>query len=149
MDSIHQPGPTFINALTYPLPRPLFLLTQAIQAGQVTVEDHLMSDLDIQPLLVVGWEGVIGSIVMLGGALPLLQHLPYRDGSGFAEDTMGSLCMIRNSKAIAGEHLSRVSRCESGESHFLGQDPPAPATSIEASVCTGAVGSSCMIRNSS
>jgi hypothetical protein len=75
---------------------------QAIQAGQVTVEDHLMSDLDMQPLLVVGWEGLIGSIVMLGGALPLLQALPYRDGSGFAEDTVGSWCMIRNSAAIAG-----------------------------------------------
>jgi hypothetical protein len=50
----------------------------------------------------VGWEGLIGSIVMLGGALPLLQHLPYRDGSGFAEDTVGSLCMIRNSRAISG-----------------------------------------------
>jgi hypothetical protein len=75
---------------------------QAIQAGQVTVEDHLMSDLEMQPLLVVGWEGLIGSIVMLGGALPLLQVLPYRDGSGFAEDTMGSWCMIRNSAAIAG-----------------------------------------------
>lgn len=78
-------------------------ILQAIQAGQVTVEDHLMSDMDIDPLLVVGWEGLIGSLVMLGGALPLLQRLPYRDGSGFAEDTLGSLCMIRNSVAIAGE----------------------------------------------
>lgn len=61
-----------------------------------------MSDLDIHPLLVVGWEGVIGSVVMLAGALPLLQHLPYKDGSGFAEDTVGSWCMIKNSGVIAG-----------------------------------------------
>jgi hypothetical protein len=98
----------FGNALTTWCDNPMvpsgriFSWSQAIQAGQVTVEDHLMSDLDIQPLLVVGWEGLIGSLVMLGCALPLLQHLPYRDGSGFAEDTIGSFCMIRNSRAISG-----------------------------------------------
>lgn len=61
-----------------------------------------MSDLDIQPLLVVGWEGVIGSLVMLCGALPALQRSPYPEGSGLAEDTVGSWCMLRNSWAIAG-----------------------------------------------
>lgn len=80
------------------------MLLQALQAGQVTIEDHLMSDVSMQPLLVVGWEGVIGSIVMFGGALPLLQFLTqhYADGSGFAEDTKGSWCMVRQSNAIAG-----------------------------------------------
>jgi hypothetical protein len=51
---------------------------------------------------VVGWEGVIGSIVMLGGALPLLQRLPFEDGSGLAEDSLGSWCMVKSSTSIAG-----------------------------------------------
>lgn len=51
--STTQDSRSLIIALTPP-PRPLLLLTQAIQAGQVTVEHHLMSDHDIQPLLVVG-----------------------------------------------------------------------------------------------
>jgi hypothetical protein len=51
---------------------------------------------------VVGWEGVIGSIVMLGGALPLLQRLPFEDGGGLAEDSVGSWCMVKNSTSIAG-----------------------------------------------
>jgi hypothetical protein len=51
---------------------------------------------------VVGWEGVIGSIVMLGGALPLLQRLPFEDGSGLAEDSVGSWCMVKSSTSIAG-----------------------------------------------
>jgi hypothetical protein len=63
-----------------------------------------MSDLSMQPLLVVGWEGLIGSLVMFGAALPLLQTLTgrYSDGSGFAEDTKGSWCMVQQSGAIAG-----------------------------------------------
>lgn len=93
---------TPLTPLSHPSYAHIHNTHQAIQAGQVTVEDHLMSDLAIQPLLVVGWEGLIGSLVMFGGALPLLQVLPYRDGSGFAEDTVGSWCMIRNSPAIAG-----------------------------------------------
>jgi hypothetical protein len=51
---------------------------------------------------VVGWEGVIGSVVMLGGALPLLQRLPFEDGSGLAEDSVGSWCMVKSSSSIAG-----------------------------------------------
>ncbi|KAF6257076.1 hypothetical protein COO60DRAFT_1626921 [Scenedesmus sp. NREL 46B-D3] len=73
----------------------------AIQAGQVTVEDHFMSEMGMHPLKVVGWEGVIGSAVMLGGALPLLQRLPFEDGSGLAEDSRGSWCMVASSPSIA------------------------------------------------
>lgn len=127
---------------------------QAIQAGQVTVEDLLMSDMRMPPLKVgssspdcqtsasvqdmcmhgdacshcscccshmhvaslvrccaallhcawqvVGWEGVIGSIVMLGGVLPLLEHSPFDERSGMAEDTAGSWCMVRSNRVIAG-----------------------------------------------
>lgn len=80
-----------------------YCASQAIQAAQVTVEDHFMSELGIHPLKVVGWEGVIGSAVMLGGALPLLQHLPFEDGSGLAEDSAGSWCMMKSSGTIARE----------------------------------------------
>ncbi|WIA18798.1 hypothetical protein OEZ85_003481 [Tetradesmus obliquus] len=79
----------------------LIILSQAIQAGQVTVEDHFMSEMGMHPLKVVGWEGVIGSVVMLGGALPLLQRLPFEDGSGLAEDSVGSWCMVKSSTSIA------------------------------------------------
>eukprot|EP00775_Hariotina_reticulata_P007660 gene7660-7863_t len=80
----------------------LILASQALQAGQVTIEDHFMADMNMDPLKVVGWEGVIGSIVMLGVALPVLQVLPFDDGSGLAEDSKGSWCMMRSSPSITG-----------------------------------------------
>lgn len=67
----------------------LIVASQAVQAAQVTFEDHFMSDsgLGIAPLMIVGYEGVIGAGLMLGVMLPLVASLPGTDGDGVHEDS--------------------------------------------------------------
>ena len=79
---------------------------QAVQAGQITVEDYCMADLGMHPLKVVGYEGVMGSLVMLGIALPVVLSLPGDDGGGIHEDSWGTLCMLKNSGAVLGLQLA-------------------------------------------
>ena len=38
---------------------------QCVQAAQITFEDYFMADLHIEPLKIVGYEGVFGSIAMI------------------------------------------------------------------------------------
>jgi hypothetical protein len=77
------------------------LLCQAIQAGQITLEDHFMADMGMHPLKVVGYEGLMGSILTLGVALPVLQVTPGDEGTGFHEDTRATLCMLAGSRPLA------------------------------------------------
>ena len=39
------------------------------------------------PLMIVGYEGLIGAFLMLGVLLPIVSVLPGRDGDGIHEDT--------------------------------------------------------------
>lgn len=101
----------------------LIVLAQAVQAAQVTIEDHVLRDLGLAPLTVVGWEGIWGCIFMFGILLPIaqvgltvelreqtaakhfsaltsccvLQFLPGRDGGGIHEDNWDTLHMISHS----------------------------------------------------
>ena len=43
--------------------------------------------LSIAPLMIVGYEGLIGAFLMLGVLLPIVSVLPGRDGDGIHEDT--------------------------------------------------------------
>ncbi len=36
-----------------------------MQAAQITVEDYILSNVEVAPLTVVGWEGIWGTIVMI------------------------------------------------------------------------------------
>eukprot|EP00877_Chromochloris_zofingiensis_P014883 jgi/Chrzof1/9649/Cz04g10280.t1 len=78
----------------------LIVASQAVQAGQITVEDYFMSDMGIDPLKVVGYEGVFGTILMVGAALPLVHHLPGEEGAGIHEDSLDTLHMIQHSTVI-------------------------------------------------
>jgi drug/metabolite transporter (DMT)-like permease len=72
----------------------LIILSQAVQAGQLTFEDHFMSGgagLNLDPLLIVGWEGVLGTVAMAGLLLPLVAVLPGADGDGVHEDSRDTL----------------------------------------------------------
>lgn len=64
---------------------------QAIAAGQITIEDYFLASVHLEPLKIVGYEGLWGCIAMAGLVLPLLQHFPGEDGSGIHEDTLDSL----------------------------------------------------------
>ena len=63
------------------------VILQAVQAAQVTFEDYFMSDLNIAPLKIVGYEGVFGFIFMAAFMLPIVQRLPGNDGDGLHEDS--------------------------------------------------------------
>lgn len=79
----------------------LIILSQAVQAAQVTFEDFFMADLAIPPLKIVGYEGLFGSLMMLGIMLPVVQHLPGKEGNGIHEDSIDTWHMIINTPIIA------------------------------------------------
>ncbi len=64
---------------------------QAVQAAQITFEDYFMADLAIEPLQIVGWEGIFGTLFMVAILLPIVSVTPGLDGSGFHEDTLETL----------------------------------------------------------
>ena len=79
----------------------LIVLSQAVQAAQITFEDFFMADIAIPPLKIVGYEGLFGSLMMVGIMLPMVQHLPGKDGNGIHEDSIDTWHMISNSPMIA------------------------------------------------
>jgi drug/metabolite transporter (DMT)-like permease len=54
----------------------LIVLSQAVQAAQITFEDYFMSALDMSPMKIVGFEGAIGSLIMIFVLLPIVRLLP-------------------------------------------------------------------------
>ena len=50
-----------------------------------------MADLHIEPLKIVGYEGVFGSLAMVCVLLPIVYFVKGRDGDGLHEDTLDSL----------------------------------------------------------
>ena len=64
---------------------------QAVQAAQITFEDYFMADLAIEPLQIVGWEGIFGTFFMVAVLLPIVSVTPGEDGSGFHENTLETL----------------------------------------------------------
>lgn len=64
---------------------------QAVQAGQITFEDYFMASLNVAPLRIVGWEGVLGAGFMIVVLQPLVSLLPGKDGGGVHEDPIDCL----------------------------------------------------------
>ena len=64
---------------------------QCVQAAQITFEDYFMADLHIEPLKIVGYEGLFGSITMICVLLPLVSLIKGRDGVGLHEDSLETL----------------------------------------------------------
>ena len=79
----------------------LIILSQAVQAAQVTFEDFFMSELELEPLLIVGFEGLFGFLLMAGLLLPVVYFVPGPEGAGLHEDTLDTLAMLRNNPHIA------------------------------------------------
>jgi hypothetical protein len=59
-----------------------------------------MADLDMEPLKIVGFEGVFGTVFMVLLMLPAAYFLPGPEGLGLHEDTFDTLAMIRSSSAL-------------------------------------------------
>lgn len=78
----------------------LIVASQCVQAAQLTFEDYFMADMAIEPLKIVGFEGVFGSVAMLCVLLPIVQWLPGKDGGGLHEDSIDTLTMLRNTPVV-------------------------------------------------
>eukprot|EP00878_Enallax_costatus_P024022 GHUV01025609.1.p1 GENE.GHUV01025609.1~~GHUV01025609.1.p1 ORF type:complete len:363 (+),score=95.68 GHUV01025609.1:179-1267(+) len=78
----------------------LIVLSQAVQAAQLTFEDFFMADLAMEPLKIVGFEGIFGSIFMIFLLLPVAYFLPGPEGLGLHENTLDTLHMIKSSKGL-------------------------------------------------
>lgn len=93
----------------------LILLSQLVQASQIVVEDHLMSSISAPAFLIVGMEGIWGTVITGALILPIVQFTPLPDGcvfyaekSDFAckaahlyhEDTIDSFDMLGNNPVL-------------------------------------------------
>ncbi|WIA30810.1 hypothetical protein OEZ86_000868 [Tetradesmus obliquus] len=78
----------------------LIVASQAVQAAQLTFEDFFMADLAMDPMKIVGFEGLFGSFFMLAILLPLAYVLPGPEGLGLHENTLDTLAMIKSSKGL-------------------------------------------------
>ena len=70
--------------------------SQLIQASQIVVEDFLLHDMTCSPILIVGLEGMWGTIITCTLFLPVIQNIGGEEGSGIHEDTIDTFQMIGN-----------------------------------------------------
>jgi drug/metabolite transporter (DMT)-like permease len=68
----------------------LIVAAQVVQAGQIVVEQHLLQNNNMPPALIVGTEGVWGTVVSLFIVLPAMEFIPN------AEKTYDTLVMMGN-----------------------------------------------------
>lgn len=78
----------------------LIIVSQAVQAGQICFEEFFMRNLDIQPVLVVGLEGVYGFLLQAFVVLPAVYFIPGEDVGGRLENTLDSFHMIASNGQI-------------------------------------------------
>ena len=76
--------------------------SQLIQASQIVVEDFLMHDMTASPVLIVGLEGMWGTIFTCTIFLPIIQFTGSveSEGNGIHEDTVDTFKMIGNSPVL-------------------------------------------------
>ena len=77
---------------------------QIIQATQIVVEEYLMHDIKVSPILIVGLEGMWGTIITCCVFLPVTQFIGNvsDEGNGIHEDTLDTFVMIKNSPVLIG-----------------------------------------------
>ena len=74
--------------------------SQIIQASQIVVEDFLLHDMTCSPVLIVGLEGLWGTIVTCTLFLPIIQNVGGTEGNGIHEDTLDTFQMIGNNAVL-------------------------------------------------
>ena len=85
---------------------------QAVQAAQVTMEDYAMSHVGLAPLQVVGYEGLLGTIVLFGILMPIVYFIPGKDGQGLHEDSLETAYMVRLPLAYLPAPAGGISMCQ-------------------------------------
>lgn len=78
----------------------LVIFSQLVQALQQILEEYLLQgSIQMDALMLAGYEGVWGGLLCLTVALPIFQWLPGSDGGHF-EDSLDSLAMMRENHTI-------------------------------------------------
>ena len=88
----------------------LVLLASALNAVQNVFEEKLLKAVggaEVDPLELVGWEGLFGTILSAFLLLPIVQQIPGSD-CGKAEDTLNTLKQLQNSPMAICLFLSYV-----------------------------------------
>jgi len=88
----------------------LTLGSQVITAAQIIAEEKLLTDLDMDALLIVGVEGVWGFVLMTVVVYPLLWFLPGPD-HGHAEDIVDTWFLVKNSWLVQLIAVADVVSC--------------------------------------
>lgn len=81
------------------------LLGCSLNAFQFVLEEKVMGDDDTPPLVVVGMEGLWGSLLMLFILFPAAYLAPGNDVGGSYENFWDSIVMIKNSSSLFGMTL--------------------------------------------
>lgn len=76
----------------------IVLFAQAIQAAQIILEEQLLNEVAMDPMLIVGVEGIWGLFFMVI-IMPVLYLLPGSD-NGHAEDSWDTALMIKNNSLV-------------------------------------------------
>ena len=76
--------------------------SQIIQASQIVVEDFLLHDMTASPVLIVGLEGMWGTIITCTIFLPIIQNIGGEEGNGVHEDTLDTFIMIGDNPTLLG-----------------------------------------------
>jgi len=76
----------------------IVLIAQAVQAAQIILEEQLLNDVAMDPMLIVGVEGIWG-LLFVAIIMPVLYVLPGSD-HGHAEDSYDTAAMIQNNSLV-------------------------------------------------
>jgi drug/metabolite transporter (DMT)-like permease len=77
----------------------ILLLGCAIMASQLVLEEKVMSGDNTPPLIVVGMEGLWGTLIMLLIMFPIAKNMPGAD-NGCYEDFFDAIVMIQNNSSL-------------------------------------------------
>eukprot|EP00762_Andalucia_godoyi_P003160 ANDGO_01067.mRNA.1 Uncharacterized protein C12G12.12 len=78
----------------------LVICGQACNGLQFSIQERLIERNNVDPLAIVGWEGLYGTVLMSFLVLPILQNIPGEDVGGKAENTEDTLVMLGNSAPL-------------------------------------------------
>jgi hypothetical protein len=78
----------------------LTVAAQVVQAGQLVVEEFLMHDLTAPPALIVGLEGLWGTVLTWAIFIPIVGATHGEEGNGIHEDTKDTFVMMGNNSFI-------------------------------------------------
>src|SRR5690349_7737553 len=77
------------------------VLGSDVNSIQNVIEEKILKGCDlVEPLELVGWEGVFGTLLSSLIMLPIVQHIP-GDDCGCAEDTLNTLSQMRHSWLVS------------------------------------------------